>query len=286
MPEPGTLPFAVVGATGQQGGAVVDALLAAGQPVRALVRDPTSVRSRALAAREVTLAHADQDDTDSMVAALTGVTALFLMTTFAGPEGTAGEIEHGRATADAAVRAGVPRVVYSSVGGAERSSGVPHFESKRRIEEHLAEVIPASFVRPTFFMENLAPTFGGSGDSDGEFVLRLPMSRAVPLQLIAVRDIGVVSAALLLDPTVIDGDAIEIAGDVLTPDQIADRVGAHLGRAGRFEALPLEALGQDEDRRAMFGWFVDTPAYQADLARTRAVDPTVLDLSTWLEQPR
>jgi uncharacterized protein YbjT (DUF2867 family) len=284
MPEPGTVPFAVIGATGQQGGAVVDALLADGHPLRALVRDPGSAKSRALAHRGVTLVHADQEDPDSMVGALAGVAALFMMTTFAGPKGTEGEIDHGRAIADAAVRAGVPRVVYSSVGGAERSSGVPHFESKRRVEEHLAAVIPAHFVRPTFFMENFTGALNGGGE--GEFVLRLPMSGTVPLQLIAVRDIGVVSAAVLVDPTAIDGDAIEIAGDVLTPDAIADRVGAHLSRAGRFEALPLEALGQDEDRRAMFGWFVDTPAYQADLARTRAVDPTVLDLSTWLEQPR
>lgn len=284
MPEPDTLPFAVIGATGQQGGAVVDALLAAGHPVRALVRDPGSAKSRALAHRQVTLVHADQDDADSMVAALDGVAALFMMTTFAGPKGTEGEIEHGRAMADAAVRAGVPRVVYSSVGGAERSSGVPHFESKRRVEEHLAAVIPAQFVRPTFFMENFTGSLNGGGA--GEFVLRLPMSGSVPLQLIAVRDIGVVSAALLVDPTVVDVDAIEIVGDVLTPDAIANRIGEHLGTTGRYEALPLEALGDDEDRKAMFGWFADTPAYQGDLALTRAVHPTVFDLTTWLEQLR
>jgi uncharacterized protein YbjT (DUF2867 family) len=114
MPEPETPPFAVIGATGQQGGAVVDALLAAGHPVRALVRDPDSAKSRALAHRQVTPVHADQDDADSMVAALDGVAALFMMTTFAGPKGTEGEIEHGRAIADAAVRAGVPRVAPGS----------------------------------------------------------------------------------------------------------------------------------------------------------------------------
>jgi uncharacterized protein YbjT (DUF2867 family) len=285
MPAPDTLPFAVIGATGQQGGAVVDALVTAGHPVRALVRDPGSTKSRALSHRQVTLVQADHDDANSMVAALDGVAALFMMTTFAGPQGTKGEIEHGRAIADAAVRAGVPRVVYSSVGGAERSSGIPHFESKRRVEEHLAAVIPAHFVRPTFFMENFTGAVNGGGGG-GEFVLRLPMSGTVPLQLIAVRDIGVVCAALLVDPTVIDVDAIEIAGDVLTPDAIADRIGAHLGTTGRYEALPLEALGDDEDRKAMFGWFADTPAYQGDLALTRAVHPTVFELSTWLEQPR
>ncbi len=283
MAERDVLPYAVIGATGQQGGAVIDALLAAGRAVRALVRDPGSVKSRALADRGVSLVRAEQDDPESMVAALGGVGALFMMTTFAGPKGTDGEVEHGRAIADAAVRAGVPHVVYSSVGGAERSTGVPHFDSKRRVEEHLTAVIAASFVRPTFFMENFTRLLGGG---DGDFVLRLPMPGTVPVQMVAVRDIGVVAAALLIDPTVIEGDAIEIAGDVLTGDQIAGRIAAHLGRAGRYEAVPLDSLGGDEDRKAMFRWFVDTPAYQADLSRTRAVDPTVFTLATWLEEPR
>lgn len=281
MPDSAPPPYAVIGATGQQGGAVVDALLADSKPVRALVRDPASDKSRALADRGVTLVRADQDDADSLVAALDGVAALFLMTTFAGPAGIEGEVTHGRAIADAAVEAGVPRVVYSSVGGAERKSGVPHFESKRRVEQHLAEVIPSSFVRPTFFMENFARALGAG---DGEFVLRLPMSGSVPLQLIAVRDIGVVAAALLVDPSLIEGDAIEIAGEVLTGDQIADRIGSHLGRPSRFEALPIETLGGDADRTAMFRWFTETPAYDADFAATRSVDPSVLDLAGWLQQ--
>jgi uncharacterized protein YbjT (DUF2867 family) len=55
---------------------------------------------------------------------------------------------------------GVPHVVFSSVGGAERESGVPHFDSKRRVEERLEQI---------------------------------------PLQLVAVRDIGLISASFLLD---------------------------------------------------------------------------------------
>ena len=127
-------PYAVIGATGQQGGAVVDALINAGEPVRALVRDLGSGKSQALADRGIPLVHADLDDPDSLTSAFLGVGALLIMPTFAGPKGTEGEVEHGQVIADAAVRAGVPRAVYSSVGGAERSSGVPHFECKRRPE--------------------------------------------------------------------------------------------------------------------------------------------------------
>ncbi len=274
-----TPPYAVIGATGQQGGAVADALLARGLPVRGLVRDAGSASSRALEERGVGLVTADLDDPDSLTAAMRGTAALFAMTTYSGPEGTEGEVAHGRAIADAAARAGVPHVVYSSVGGAERRSGVPHFESKRRIEEHLESAVSASFVRPTFFMDNFARAL--SRDAGEEIVIRLPMPGDVLLQMIAVRDIGIVAAAAMVDPSVLGGRAVEIAGDELTGDRIAERIGAATGRPARFEAAPLEVLGEDEDRKAMFRWFVDTPAYEADLASTRAIDPDVLNLTGW-----
>ena len=60
------LPFAVIGATGQQGGAVVDALLDAGEPVRALVRDTESAKSVAMSERGVSLFRADQENPASL----------------------------------------------------------------------------------------------------------------------------------------------------------------------------------------------------------------------------
>jgi uncharacterized protein YbjT (DUF2867 family) len=274
-------PVAVIGATGQQGGAVVDELLRRGAAVRAIVRDPGSEKSRALAARGVILVLGDQDAPEGMTDALAEVRSLFFMTTYdpstGGPEG---EANRGQAVAAAAARAGVPHVVYSSVGGAERESGIPHFESKRVVEIALAESVPSSFIRPTFFMENLKRAMEPS--SEREFVLRLPMRGDVPLQMVAVRDIGIVSAATLLDPGVLPGGSIEIAGYQGSGDEIARQIGEHLGKPGRFEAAPLSVLGDDTDRQAMFRWFVDTPAYQADFEATKRVDPEVLDLTAWL----
>jgi uncharacterized protein YbjT (DUF2867 family) len=275
-------PYAVIGATGKQGGAVVDALLAANQPVRAVVRDPDSARSASLAARGVTLVHGDQDDPDSLTEALRGIRGLFFMTTFSDDAGgTDGETRRGRTVAQSAAHAGVPHVVYSSVGGAERHSGVPHFDSKRRVEEALTDVVLSSFVRPTFFMENLAGTV--RADDSAEFVYRFPMPGDVPIQMVAVSDIGKVSAAVLLDPSLLPTGTVEIAGDVLTGAEIAVAIGRRLGKPARFEALPLSVLGDEPDRKAMFEWFVDTPAYQADFEATRRLDPSVLDLAAWLK---
>ena len=274
---------AVFGGTGKQGGSVVDSLLARGARVRALVRSPESGKARALADRGVELAPVDIGDAASLSAALEGVDAFFFMTT---PEGVSlaeieAETRQGIALVDAAVAAAVPHVVFSSVGGAERDSGVPHFESKRRVEEHLQKSgLRATVVRPVAFMDNY--TSMGPSVENGEIVLRWPMPDGIPLQLVAVRDIGEISASFLLGTAEAPGGAIEIAGDERTGSQIAAAFGEHAGLPARYEALPLHVLGDNEDGKAMFRWFAETPAYQADLTTVKAVEPSVWDLPTWL----
>ncbi|MGY1640891.1 NmrA/HSCARG family protein [Geodermatophilus sp. SYSU D00703] len=275
MPEP---VIAVVGATGQQGGATARALLDAGARVRALVRDPA--RARDLADRGAELVRADMQDPDGLRTAFRGAQRVFAMTTPFGPRGVDGEVADGTAQADAAADAGVEHLVFTSVGGAERDTGIPHFESKRRVEEHVESLgLPATFVRPVFFMENLR--WMASAD-DGEVVVRMALPAGVPLQMIAVADIGAVTAAVLLDPSRVPDGSIEIGGDERTGEQIAAAFGERAGLPGRYEPVPLDALGDDEDSRAMFGWFARPPAYRADVGATRALAPDLQDLPTWL----
>ncbi|MBE1549841.1 uncharacterized protein YbjT (DUF2867 family) [Mycobacterium sp. OAS707] len=279
-----TRTIAVAGATGAQGGAVVDALLEQGARVRALVRSNGSERARNLANRGVELAQIDAKDPASLKNSLQGVDAFFFMTTPYGDSHDTdidGEIQQGVEFADAAVAAQVPHVVFSSVGGADRNSGVPHFESKRRIEEYVqARGLSATIVRPVFFMDNFAstaPTVEGN-----ELVLRLPVPDGIKVQMVATRDIGVVAATALLDPAAVPA-AIEIAGDELTGSEIAAAFGAHAGLPARYEALPVEVLDGQDDLQKMFRWFADTPAYQADIAAVRGIDPDLWNLQAWLQ---
>lgn len=275
--SPGTI--AVFGATGNQGGAVTDALLAQGARVRALVRDPGSERARALADQGVEPVRTDIEDPGSLREALTGVEAFFFMTTMHGPDPEA-ETRQGIALADAAAAAAVPHVVFDSVGGAERESGVPHFESKRRVEEHLQHLdLPTTIIRPVFFMENLGSM--GPTVEDGEVVVRLPLPDAVPLQMISVRDVGAIAAAALLGTAEVRS-GIEIAADELTGSEIAAAVGERAGLPARYEALPLSVLDGQDDVQAMFRWFAQTPAYQADLDHVRSVFPRTSTLREWL----
>lgn len=275
--------IAVVGATGQQGGATVRALLDQGATVRGLVRDPEAAKAQALADRGVELVRADLKDPGSLRAAFTGTDGVFAMSTVGGKDGLAGETADGCAIADAVRDVDVPNLVYNSVGGAERNSGIPHFESKRRVEEYVTSLgLPAVFVRPVFFMENFYRTVPKM--EDGTLVLRMPMPGDINLQMVAVDDIGAVSAAALLDPSRVPGGSIEIAGDQLTGDQIAEAFGRDAGVEARYVALPLEVLNGNPDNQDMFAWFAQTPAYQADFAATRDLAPGVRTLATWLRE--
>jgi uncharacterized protein YbjT (DUF2867 family) len=271
-------PIAVIGATGNQGGAVVTALLDRGVPVRAVVRD--AAKAHHLAVRGVDVALADQDDGKSLRGAFTGVAAVFAVTTFTGPLGTEGEVAHGRAIADAAHDAQVPHLVYTSVGAADRATGILQFESKGRIEQYLHEVgVPTVVIRPTFFMDNFLNLFIPRIE-DGQVVVRAPLTVGVPLQMIAVEDIGKAAATVLLDPAAVPNGTVEIATDERTPEAIANAFGAAQGRPGRFDPVPLDTV-EDDDFRRMFHWFTKLPAFQADMERARALVGDITDFSAF-----
>jgi uncharacterized protein YbjT (DUF2867 family) len=279
-------PIAVVGATGLQGGATVRALLGANAPVRALARRTDSDAARALTELGADLVVADLDDPEGLRAAFTGVDGVFAMTT---PLLRPGyelridlEVTHGHAIADAAAAASVPHVVYSSVGGAERHTGIPHFDSKRDVEEYLiARGLSTTFVRPVFFMDNFAQFITPTME-DGTLMVRLPLPPGIPLQMITAGDVGAVAAAAALDPDRVPGGSIEIAGDELTGEQIAEAYQHRYDVPARYEPLPIEALDGDADQRAMFEWLAHLPAWQADFAATRALAPRTKTFEQWL----
>src|SRR5258708_23986849 len=148
------LTVVVTGSTGKQGGAVARALLERGHKVRAVTRDPNSRQAESLANAGATLVAASLEDTAAITKALEGATSLFAMTTpYEG--GTQAETRQGISAADAAKAAGV-HLVFTSAGSANRQTGIPHFDSKYEVEEHIAKIgVRATVLAPVYFMENL-----------------------------------------------------------------------------------------------------------------------------------
>src|SRR5512133_1785489 len=153
MPKPITV--AVTGATGNQGGALARALLDRGHMVRALTRKPQSNAAAKLEALGAIVCAADFDDGETVTEAARGADAFFLVAT-PFEEGVEAEVHQGRTAARAAKDAGVKHLVYSSVAGADKNTGIPHFDSKAEVEAFIRKLgIPFTIVAPVFFMENL-----------------------------------------------------------------------------------------------------------------------------------
>ena len=188
------LTVVVTGSTGKQGGAVARGLLERGHKVRAVTRDPNSSQAKLLANAGATLVTASLEDTAAIMKALEGATSLFAMTTPFG--GTDAETRQGIAAADAAKAAGV-HLVFTSVGSANRQTGVPHFDSKYEVEKHIAKVgVRATILAPVAFMENLY--FIKEQLAKGIYASALPPTRA--LAQVAVADIGAVAVRVLEEP--------------------------------------------------------------------------------------
>ncbi|MGY0060501.1 NmrA/HSCARG family protein [Streptomyces sp. LZ34] len=283
---PNTKTVLVTGATGGQGGAVARRLLDNGWAVRALVRDPDKPGAKELNALGAELVTGDLDDPESLRAAAQGVHGVFSVQpadlTDPHPEA---EVRQGKNVADAAKAAGVAHMVYSSVGGAQRKSGVAHFESKAEIEAHIDAIgVPATVLRPVFFMENW-PYMVPEAEN-GERVGSIALDADTSLQMIALADIGRITADAFDKPAEFIGKKIEIAGDELTVRQVAEVFTRVDGVPTRFGRQPIEQLRAEAEEVAnMFDW-LNEKGYQADTAALRERYPELLTLEAWLSKNR
>jgi len=283
-------PVLVIGATGQQGGATARQLLDRGRRVSALVRDPGSAAAGALRAAGADLVAGDLDDPASLRTAMERSFGVFLVLTMMvgpriSPEAVAAEERRGKAVADLARESGVGHLVYSSINGTDARSGIPYYDSKARIEEHIRALgIPATVLRPVSFMDNFA-TYNRPVLDGGEVVLGIAVRADVPVQLVAVRDIGAFAAIAFDQPDQFLGRTVEIAGDVLTPPQIAETFGRVCGLPARFRQTPIDQIRAfDRQLAQMFTFFNEHPSEPADLPALRAHHPDLMSLETWVRR--
>lgn len=282
MTTPNERTILVSGATGQQGGAVARHLLKEGFRVRALTRSPEGEAAQALADAGAELAEGNFEDRASLDAALDGAYGAFSVQNFMTAGGPNGEVRQGKAFADAAKDAGTPHFVYSSVGAAEKDTGIPHFDSKWQIEEHIRALeLPATILRPVFFMENWA----GYQDTIAGGQLPQPLSPDTALQQIAVDDIGAFAALAFRDPDDWLGRAVELAGDELTMTETAEAFSRVLGREVEHVQVPWEAFEEQagEEMTVMYRWFEEV-GYDADIEALREEYPDLERFEPFLRE--
>lgn len=258
----------ITGATGQQGGATARALLAEGHNVVAMTRNPSSAKAEELAALGAEVIQADLNDEASLRVALEGKWGVFSVqnTWEAGVEG---EEEQGKRLARLAMEAGVQHFVYASVASADKATGIPHFDNKYRIEETVRELGFPSYVilRPAFLMENLTSPFFKPGIDEGTVAIAvLPETQ---IQMIAVEDIGEYGKLAFEQHEQLNGQAIDFAGDEMTPVQLATTLSDVTGREIKHFQVPIEQVREfSDDFATMLEWF-DAVGYSVDIQATK-----------------
>jgi uncharacterized protein YbjT (DUF2867 family) len=254
----------VFGATGTHGGAVARALLEAGDPVTAFVRDPRSERALALDRQGARLAVGDLDDPPSVCRALEGMGVAYAVTTpfEGGPEE---EVRQGAQIVESATRTRLPWLILASVASALEAD-VPHFKSKARIERLLGESpLTWTVVAPGYFYENVLSS--AEAIREGRLPLALPARK--PLQQVALADLGALVVAVLRRPAEHVGARVELAGDDPTPQEMAEAIGV------RYEQIPVGQLAtRSPDLAAMYS-FLAKDGYAIDIQALRRRYPEV-----------
>jgi uncharacterized protein YbjT (DUF2867 family) len=231
----------LIGVTGGTGGNVVKGFLEQGiTDLRALTRkvDPDRPTLARLQNSGVELFAANLDDEASLAVAFAGVSTVYCHATAGDtskPEPQ--EIERAKRVAQAAKQANITHLVYNSAGGADRHSGIGHIEQKYQVEQIWQQAgLPTTMLRACLFMEEFWKKYTRPSILKGSFPFSVQPNK--PLHLITTKDMGRVAAYVMQHPSKYIGRAIELAGDVLTPQQIAAAFAKAQGRPVIHKEVP------------------------------------------------
>jgi uncharacterized protein YbjT (DUF2867 family) len=285
--------IAVIGATGQQGGAVVRALQAQGRfKVRALTRHPA--KHRGLADEVV---EADLDRPETLKAAFAGAHGVFLVTNF-WEQGT-DEVKQAKAAVRAAKEAGVQHFIWSTLPDVETISGgklhVPHFTGKAKVDRIVKEAGFAhhTFVIAPFFYQNLVAISGPQKQQDGTLGWALPIDPTVRgIQMGDIRELGPIVAGAFAHPDEAgNGEYLPLVGDFMSFNEIVDTLNRQ-GHEFSFKQVSAEVFATFFPGAAevaeMFAYFQAHTYLGSDMRDRIALANKVADrqptrFSTWAQ---
>lgn len=243
----------VFGATGNQGGSVINALLASPQlssqyAIRGITRDPAKPSAQKLAARGVEPIKANLDDPASLLAAVQGVYAVFAVTNYWDSLSKATEITQGKNIVDACVSGGVKHLIWSSLPNVTKLTGgelthVEHFDSKAEVSAY-AETekkktgLLVSHFMPAYFMQNIKGSVHPDPSNGGTPTWSVPFSATetkLPMLDIGADTGKYVAGALVLGKDA-DGQFIQGVSQWVTPAEVADTITKVTGTQTVFKA--------------------------------------------------
>jgi uncharacterized protein YbjT (DUF2867 family) len=231
----------LIGVTGGTGHHAIQGLLEQGiKDLRILTRkiDLSRPSLAQLSHAGLELVEADLDDATSLAEAFTGVERVYCHATArdsAKPDPR--EVSRARVLAQVAQAKGIRHFVYNSAGGADRHSGIGHIEQKYQVEQILKQAgLLTTMLRACLFMEEFWKRYTRPSVLKGSFSFAVQPNK--PLHLITTKDMGRVAAYVMQHPEQYIGKAIELAGDVLTPLQMADVFAQVQGKPVVYKEVP------------------------------------------------
>ncbi|XP_066294357.1 nmrA-like family domain-containing protein 1 [Branchiostoma lanceolatum] len=282
----------VFGATGTQGGSVANALLEDQDfKVRAVTRNASSDKAKALQGKGAEIVQASLDDPSTLGPALQGSHGVFVVTNYWEHMDQEREIKQGKDIADAAKSAGVLHVVFSGLENVEKIAGFPcpHFDNKGQIEEYMTSLeLPVTFVRYSAFYENYISGLKPKKQEDGTYVLGVPMEGAA-MDIVSAGDMGPAVRAIFKNRAEWLGRAVGFSGDKLTIQQTADILSKHLApKVFNSSDMTADAFGQlgfpgADDLGNMFKFYrLHNPDRSVEL--TRQLHPAAKTFDTWVAE--
>ncbi|KAL8727587.1 MAG: hypothetical protein Q9181_005659 [Wetmoreana brouardii] len=245
----------VFGATGQQGGSIVENVLADAQlskeySIRGTTRDPSKAKAQELAKKGVEVVKADVDDPGSLRKAFEGAHIVFANTvTVYDGHAYEHEVKEGRALADAAVAVSVPFYIYSTLPNAGKISGgkfknMGHFDGKEEVEQYIRTLpIRSAFIAPGSFMSNFHASMAPHPAGDGTYAFATLVKADAQMPLISTAgDTGKWVASILADFAQYEGKVLCCSTAVYTFQQMADAMSKASGKTVIYRQLPEEVF--------------------------------------------
>jgi len=301
--------IAVLGATGAQGGGLVRAILndQSGEfTVRAITRNPSSDKAKALVNMGAEVVSADIDNYESLVKAFSGAHGVFAVTNFWEHFSAEKETAQAASIAKAIKEANVKHVIWSSLDDTRKfvplsdnrmptlqdKYKVPHFDAKGEANKFFTESgVPTTILNTVFYWENFI--YFGQGPKkgpDGKLMLSLPLADK-KLPSIAVDDIGKCALTVFKNSDQYAGKTIGIAGEQLTGDQLAAAFSKAFGEEVVYNAISPEVYrgfgfpGAD-DMGNMYQFkaeFEDYYCKSRSVELAKSLNPNLQSFANWLE---
>jgi uncharacterized protein YbjT (DUF2867 family) len=300
--------IAVVGATGAHGSGLVRAICAypgGGFTARAITRDASSDKAKALAELGAEVVEADLEEPATVEAAFEGAHGAFCVTFFWVDFSPVTEMRHAETMAAAAKATGVKHVVWSTLEDTRRfvplsddrmptlqeRYKVPHFDGKEEADAAFRDAgVPTTYLRTAFYWENLIYFgLGPARGQDGVLAITFPMGSS-RLPGMASEDIGKIAYAVFKRGDELIGKTISVAGEHLTGYEMAEKLSRALGEEVRYNDVDPDVYrgfgfpGADEVGN-MFQFKRDFEAEYAgarDLDYARSLNPELQDFDAWL----